>query len=68
MTEERHILLAKRALDSLRNAVNGIDSGFELGLIEIDLKEALTSLSQITGEDATEEVIDRVFSTFCVGK
>ena len=68
MTEERHILLAKRALDSLRNAVNGIDSGFELDLIEIDLKEALTSLSQITGEDATEEVIDRVFSTFCVGK
>ena len=68
MTEERHLRLARTALASLRNAVSGIDSGFELDLIEIDLKEALSALSQITGEDATEEVIDRVFSTFCVGK
>lgn len=68
MTEERHLLLAKRALKALKNAVQGMESGFELDLIEIDLKEALESLSQITGEDATEEVIDRVFSTFCVGK
>ena len=68
MTEERHLRLARTALDSLKSAVSGIDSGFELDLIEIDLKEALSALSQITGEDATEEVIDRVFSTFCVGK
>ena len=68
MTEERHLMLAKSALSSLKNAVSGIDSGFELDLIEIDLKEALTALSQITGEDATEEVIDRIFSNFCVGK
>ena len=68
MTEERHLRLAKSALVSLKNAVSGIDSGFELDLIEIDLKEALEYLSQITGEDATEEVIDRVFGSFCVGK
>jgi len=68
MTEERHLRLARQALDALKNAVSGIDSGFELDLIEIDLKEALEYLSQITGEDASEEVIDRVFSTFCVGK
>lgn len=68
MTEERHLRLAKRALSALRNALLALDSGMELDMIEIDLKEALEHLSQITGENATEEVIDRVFSSFCVGK
>ena len=68
MTEERHLNLAKRALTSLKHAVKSIDAGFELDLTEIDLKEALEALSEITGEDASEEVIDRVFKNFCVGK
>jgi tRNA modification GTPase len=68
MTHQRHIALAKRALASLQHAIDGIDAGFELDLAEIDLKEALEALSEITGEDASEEVIDRVFKNFCVGK
>jgi tRNA U34 5-carboxymethylaminomethyl modifying GTPase MnmE/TrmE len=68
MTHQRHIALAKRALASLAHAIDGIDAGFELDLAEIDLKEALEALSEITGEDASEEVIDRVFKNFCVGK
>jgi len=36
--------------------------------VAIDLREALELLGQITGENATEAVIDRVFSDFCVGK
>ena len=68
MTQERHLTLAKRALAALEHAVEGIDAGFELDLAEIDLKEALSTLSEITGEDASEEVIDRVFRNFCVGK
>ena len=68
MTEERHLQLAARALASLRHAVDSIDAGFALDLAEIDLKEALEALSEITGEDASEEVIDRVFKNFCVGK
>jgi len=68
MTEERHLRLARRALEALGHAVSSIDMGFELDLVEIDLKEALGALSEITGEDASEEVIDRVFKNFCVGK
>jgi len=48
--------------------VESIEMGFELDLVEIDLKQALEALSEITGEDASEEVIDRVFKNFCVGK
>ena len=68
MTQERHIALARCALAALEHALEGIDAGFALDLAEIDLKEALEALSEITGEDASEEVIDRVFKNFCVGK
>jgi len=68
MIEERHLELARRALDALGHAVESIEMGFELDLVEIDLKQALEALSEITGEDASEEVIDRVFKNFCVGK
>ena len=68
MTEERHLNLARRALDALARAGDSIDAELPLDLAEIDLREALTALSEITGEDASEEVIDRVFKNFCVGK
>ena len=68
MTEQRHIFLAKRAMAAIGRAVESIDAGMELDLCEIDLREALDALSEITGEDASEEVIDRVFKRFCVGK
>ena len=68
MTEERHLRLARRALDALERAVCTIDAALPLDLAEIDLRKALAALSEITGEDASEEVIDRVFQNFCVGK
>ena len=68
MTEQRHIALARRAMDCIGRAVGSIDAGLALDLCEIDLREALEALSEITGEDASEEVIDRVFKNFCVGK
>ena len=68
MTQQRHLELARRAADALRRAVASIDAGLALDLAEIDLREALAALSEITGEDASEEVIDRVFQNFCVGK
>lgn len=68
MTQQRHIDLARRALNALNRAVEAIDAGLALDMVEIDLREALAALSEITGEDASEEVIDRVFQNFCVGK
>ena len=68
MTQQRHIDLARRAVAALNRAVEAIDAGLALDMVEIDLREALEELSEITGEDASEEVIDRVFQNFCVGK
>ena len=68
LTSLRHIELANRAADALKRAVGAIDTGLPLDTAAIDIGEALECLSEITGENATEEVIDRVFRDFCVGK
>ncbi len=68
LTAQRHIELAHSAADSLERAVDAIESGMPLDTAAIDIREALALLSEITGENATEAVIDRVFESFCVGK
>lgn len=68
MVQERHLRLARQCIDALQRAACAIEQGYELDVTEIDLREALCALSEITGEDASEEVIDRVFQNFCVGK
>ena len=68
MTALRHIELAHRAADHLKQAVEAVEGGLPLDTAAIDIRAALSDLSEITGENATEEVIDRVFRDFCVGK
>lgn len=68
LVHQRHLELARSAGDHLKSAVSAIEMGLPLDTTAIDLKEALEDLGQITGVNATEEVIDRVFANFCVGK
>ena len=68
LTAWRHIELAGAAADRLEAAVEAIRAGMPLDTATIDIREALDDLAEITGENATEAVIDRVFANFCVGK
>ena len=68
MVARRHIELAQSAAASLARAVEAIRGGLPLDTAAIDIREAMERLSEITGENATEAVIDRVFADFCVGK
>ena len=67
LIEQRHFDALSRAKDSLARAIN--TCGYEpLDLIGIDVKEAWDALGEITGETATEAIIEEIFSKFCVGK
>jgi len=73
--EEDMILLDAREKYQLEQARKHLDLGREnlinghpVDLAEMDIRQARTELGKITGEDLTEEVIDRMFSDFCVGK
>lgn len=68
LVHQRHLELARSAAAHLKSAVGAIEMGLPLDTTAIDLKEALSDLGEITGVNATEEVIDRVFANFCVGK
>lgn len=60
--------LLERARGSLKRTLADAQAGTTLDLLAVDLEEALEILGELTGEDLTEEVIDRIFSEFCVGK
>lgn len=68
MTLPRHIECAQRAIAALKRAVSALDSRTPLDFAAVDIREALEALGDITGETMNEQVIDRVFADFCVGK
>ncbi len=67
LIEERHFKALQRAEESLTRAIVACESQ-PLDLIGIDVKEAWDALGEITGETATEVIIQEIFSKFCVGK
>jgi tRNA modification GTPase len=68
VTNARHEGLLESAGDGLGRVVRAIESGDPIDLVSIDLTAAAGFLGQITGETATEDLIDRIFSEFCIGK
>lgn len=68
LTLARHIRLASQAAGSLRNAAQAMEEGLPLDICAVDLNDALASLGRITGDNYSEELLDEVFSAFCVGK
>ena len=68
VTDERDIAILRRADEHLRAALTTIADGLSVDFISIDLRSAWETLGEITGETATEDLIDEIFSRFCIGK
>ena len=68
ITNMRHQEALLRAQNHLEDVIQGIENGIPLDLVSIDLRSALESLGLITGETVTEDLIDKIFSEFCLGK
>ncbi|MBQ8284474.1 MAG: tRNA uridine-5-carboxymethylaminomethyl(34) synthesis GTPase MnmE [Clostridia bacterium] len=67
LIEERHYDALRRANEHLQTAIMACETQ-PLDLIGIDVKEAWDALGEITGETATEAIIEEIFAKFCVGK
>lgn len=65
---ERQKLCCERSLEHVALAISALEMGLTLDAVTIDIDEAANSLLELTGEKATEAVVDDVFSRFCVGK
>ncbi len=68
ITNVRHKSALEKTNDAIRNIFETIDMGLPMDLIAVDLKEATDALGEVTGEISTEDLLDHVFSNFCVGK
>ncbi len=64
----RHVRALKDAYSAMESAIEGIKRQEFLDLIEVDLRQALNELGLITGETSTEDILDKVFKEFCIGK
>lgn len=67
-TNTRQITLAKECLPILKDVEEGIINNVPVDMISIDIKRIWTLLGEILGENYSEELIDQLFSQFCLGK
>jgi len=68
LSSARSISLLKKSLESLDAVRIGIENNMPVDMIEIDLKQMWSTLGEIIGETYTDELIDQLFSQFCLGK
>ena len=60
--------MAKEALIIIQEVEKGIENNDPIDMLEIDIKRAWEKLGEIIGETYNEELLDQLFSQFCLGK
>ena len=68
ITNIRHLDLIRRAKENVENAINTINSNMPIDIISINIKDIIDCLNSITGESTSEDIINDIFSKFCLGK
>ena len=68
VTSTRHQEALRRAAEHLRAAVSSLEQALPLDFVSIDLRAAYDALGEVTGETASDNLLDRIFSEFCIGK
>lgn len=68
VTNVRHIQILEESMAHLDGFLQGIRMGLSVDFLVIDLQNAWEKLGKITGETVEEDLLDQIFSKFCLGK
>ena len=68
ITNARHYAALKEVNISLNDIKNGLDNKISGDLLALDIRHCLQYISEITGDITNENVLDYIFSKFCIGK
>ncbi|MCC8408264.1 tRNA uridine-5-carboxymethylaminomethyl(34) synthesis GTPase MnmE [Mucilaginibacter sp. UR6-1] len=68
VTNIRHLEALQKTEDALNRVLNGIDGYITSDFLAMDIKQALHYLGEITGTVTTDDLLDNIFSKFCIGK
>ena len=65
---QRHKTALEQTKDSLEQALSSVQAGLSPEFIAVDLRDALDSLGLIIGATYTDDILERIFNDFCIGK
>lgn len=68
VSNSRHIALLNQALNSIEEAIFGVESGVPIDIVQIDFTRTWELLGEILGESIHDSLINQLFSQFCLGK
>ncbi len=68
VTNARHAAALRNAARALDNVTNGLNTGIASDLLALDIRYALEELGNITGEITNNDLLETIFSRFCIGK
>ncbi len=68
VTNTRHQDALRRAAEHVRASFTSLDQALPLDFVSIDLRAAYDALGEVTGETASDDLLDKIFSEFCIGK
>ena len=64
----RHKVSLEKVIDGISHAIKSLDEGMPMDIVTLDLRCSLGYLGEVVGETTTEEILDQIFSEFCIGK
>ncbi|SEL32731.1 tRNA uridine-5-carboxymethylaminomethyl(34) synthesis GTPase MnmE [Parapedobacter koreensis] len=68
VTNIRHVEALRKTEDALQRVLQGIDNAVTSDFLAMDIRQALHHLGEITGQVSTDDLLDNIFSKFCIGK
>jgi tRNA modification GTPase len=68
VTSARHQEALRRASEHLRASIGALEQHIPLDFVSIDLRAAYDALGEVTGETASDDLLDKIFHEFCIGK
>jgi tRNA modification GTPase len=68
VSNSRHIALLNQSLQTIEEAIDGVEMGTPIDIVQIDLTRTWELLGEIIGDSVHESLIDQLFSQFCLGK
>lgn len=68
LTNIRHKNQVHKAIESIQRAITVVGQGMPIDIIAVDIKQSLEDLGSITGDNVSEDIINEIFSKFCLGK
>jgi len=68
ISNARHVGLLEKAKREMQEALDTAEMGMTLDLVAVDIRNAWMSLGEVTGEAVADDLLDQIFSQFCLGK